>query len=100
MERAADALKVTLQFFDVHSREEIEGAMVAMSKAGVQAVVISETPALNVNTARIGHSSLDAEPIRRTASAYLRRNVARNTRAGARFRSMPQKIGGYLANNA
>jgi putative ABC transport system substrate-binding protein len=60
MERGANALKLTLRFFDVRSAGEIESAFADMTKAGAQALVVSETPALNMDAERIAQLAAKA----------------------------------------
>lgn len=60
LERAANSLRLTLLYFDTRSPEEFESAFAAMSKAGVQAVVINETPVLTMERKRIAQLAAKA----------------------------------------
>jgi putative ABC transport system substrate-binding protein len=57
-ERTAKALKVTVQRFEVGNASEIESAIVAMGKQGIEAVTIEDDPLLSGNAAAIAIHSV------------------------------------------
>ncbi len=59
-EAAAQALSVTLQIYEVRTPEEFAGAFAAMTKAGMQALLVEPEPFIRNNVALAAQSRLPA----------------------------------------